>query len=101
MIRLAIVLTLLILAGCKPDTHEHGEAHAAVCSHSLTASEYGDEEIADQPGAEIGQLTRCPISGSVFRVGEMSPKTVQKGQTYYTCCGGCIDQLDKDFARRR
>lgn len=96
-----IAILLLPFAGCKPDHHDHGEAHAEVCSHSLTKTEYADEKIYDQPGVQVGQLTRCPISGSVFRVTEGTPSVEQKGKTYYTCCAGCISQLEKDFARRR
>ena len=96
-----VVAVIIILCACKPDTHEHGEAHAEVCSHSLTESEYAEEKIFSQPGVTVGQLTRCPISGSVFRVSDVSPRTEQKGETYFTCCGGCIDQLEKSFARRR
>ncbi len=101
MIKLVVVLLFLAVSACKSDVHEHGEAHAAMCSHSLTSAEYADEEVVSQPGAQLGELTRCPISGSVFRVSDMSPKTDQKGKTYYTCCGGCVDQLEKSFARRR
>ena len=93
-------IVLIVSTGCKNDAHEAGEAHAEVCSHSLTASEYADEKIYDQPGVQVGQLTRCPISSSVFRVGEMSPKVEHGGKTYYTCCGGCTDQLQRSFARR-
>ena len=95
-------LTMFTAAACKKDAHhDHGEAHAAVCSHSLTAAEYGGAEIVSQPGAKIGQLTRCPISGSVFKVTETTPSTEQKGEPYYVCCGGCVEQLEKSFARRR
>ena len=97
----ALSLTALTTVACKHDAHDHGEAHAAVCSHSLTKAEYGDAEIVSQPGAQIGQLTRCPISGSVFKVTETTPKTEQKGEPYYVCCGGCVEQLEKSFARRR
>lgn len=96
-----LALTTLLFAACKPDHHAHGDAHAETCTHSLTSDKYDEAEVVAQPGAKVGDLTRCPISGSVFRVAESSPATVQKGQTYYTCCAGCVDQLEADFARRR
>lgn len=96
-----VVTAVLALGACK-DEHDHqGEAHAEVCEASLTHAEYGDAEIVDQPGAKIGDLTRCPISGSVFPVTDASPAIEQKGETYYTCCGGCTAELEKSFARRR
>ena len=98
---ITVITCLFFLVGCKPDVHDHGDEHAKVCSHSLTSDKYDIDTVVEQPGAKVGDLTRCPISGSVFRVTEMSPKTDQKGKTYYTCCGGCVDQLAASFARRK
>ena len=101
MFRILLTLIFVLGAGCKPDHHDHGESHAEVCTDSVTAAEYGDAEIVAQPGAKVGDLTRCPISSSVFQVSEDSPSTVQKGESYSTCCAGCIAQLEQSFARRR
>lgn len=102
MIRIALIVSILAFTiGCKPDHHDHGDAHAEVCTDSVTSDEYAKDDVVPQPGAKIGDLARCPISSSVFRISETSPKTEHKGETYYTCCGGCIAQLEQSFARRK
>ena len=100
---IATVCIVLFAASCdsKSRHHEHGEAHAEVCTDGLTQAEWEGNTIVEQPGAEVGDYTRCPISGSVFQVSAESAKVVQKGKNYYTCCPGCTAQLEKSFARRR
>ena len=100
---LSFLAVIVLSMGCKSDHHDHarGEEHAAMCSASLTKAEYADEKIYEQPGVQMGQLTRCPISGAVFRVSETSPHAEQKGEDYYVCCGGCVDVLKQSFARRQ
>jgi YHS domain-containing protein len=46
------------------------------------------------PGeANVGDTTKCPVSGEEFVVEANSPKAEYKGKTYYFCCPGC----DKKF----
>lgn len=102
---LIIIFALSTFAiGCKKsahDHHAHGDDHAKTCEASLTSDQYAGREIVDQPGATIGDLARCPISGAVFEISESSPSAEQKSEMYYVCCGGCITQLEESFARRR
>ena len=46
-----------------------------------------------QPGAKIGDLAYCAVSGVVFRVTEKSPKTDVDGKPVYFCCDGCAQHF--------
>lgn len=76
------------------------EAAGEMCS-GMTSKDYDDDDVVPQPGAKIGDLTKCLISGKVFRVTKSSPHIEHKGKTYYTCCPSCIPTLEKSFAQRR
>ena len=68
----------------------------AGCSASL--AEIATQDVADQPGAQVGQLTTCPVSGVVFRVHEGSPVVAHEGRSYFACCGGCAARLETELA---
>jgi hypothetical protein len=42
-----------------------------------------------QPGAAIGELAYCPVSGVVFTVKENSPKADVNGKPVFFCCDSC------------
>jgi copper chaperone CopZ/YHS domain-containing protein len=42
-----------------------------------------------QPGAKLGQLVYCPVSGVVFEVKESTPRAEVNGKPFYFCCEGC------------
>ena len=48
-----------------------------------------------QPGAKIGQLTYCPVSGAVFEVKAESPKAEVDGKPMYFCCEACAQHFAK------
>ena len=51
--------------------------------------DYDPGEVMDQAQAKIGDLTKCPVSGVVFRVTENSPRVAYQDRKFYTCCGSC------------
>jgi copper chaperone CopZ len=60
-------------AGCAGGCGMHGENARAVI----------------QPGAKIGQLTYCPVSGVVFEITRTTPSAQVDGRSLYFCCEGC------------
>lgn len=58
--------------------------------------EYDPADWSDQPGAEVGDVTRCPVSGEEFRVTEDSTFFEHNGQNVYFCCAGCIRQFQRN-----
>jgi YHS domain-containing protein len=52
-----------------------------------------------QPGAEIGRLTYCPVSGVTFEVKDSSPRVEIDGKTIFFCCSGCEDYFTKNRER--
>lgn len=83
--------------------HGHGDhGHAADpaagggMDHGLAEGTYDPADVVAQPGAQIGQLARCPISGEVFRVEETSAYYDHEEQRVYFCCASCIRRFQRD-----
>lgn len=57
------------------------------------------DKIKAQPGLAVGDITRCPVSGEVFRIKANSPKAVVDGKTYYVCCKRCVGKFEKNPAK--
>ena len=57
------------------------------------------DKIKAQPGLTVGDITRCPLSGEVFRIKANSPKSVVDGKTYYLCCKRCVAKFEKNPAK--
>jgi len=52
------------------------------------------------PGeANVGDTTKCPVSGEEFVVEATSPKVEHEGKTYYFCCSGCQQKFQSDPAK--
>ena len=67
---------------------------AKVCEAGCAAQfDYDPADVVTQPGAKVGDLTRCPVSGVVFVVEEDQPHYEVDGKTWYTCCGMCMEKL--------
>lgn len=47
--------------------------------------------MIEQPGAQPGQRTYCPVSGVVFTVTDASPRHEVGGKPIYFCCQGCAN----------
>ena len=54
------------------------------------------DKIKAQPGLTVGDITRCPVSGEVFRIKATSPKAVVDGKTFYFCCKRCVGKFEKN-----
>lgn len=89
------------VSGGAVDTPSYDPEMASVCEMSCAASaeSYSQADVVAQPGAQVGQLTRCPVSGVVFTVTESHASYEKDGQTWFTCCGGCMKKLEEDTAR--
>ena len=73
---------------------------AAVCQLGCGAKgDWSAADIAAQPGAKVGDLTRCTVSGAVFRVTKDSTRFTVDGQTYFACCDGCAEVFKKNPER--
>ena len=65
-----------------------------VCQRSCAAKEpYRAADLVAQPGAHERDLTRCPVSGVVFRVPRSASHSVYGGRTYYFCCDNCVQKF--------
>jgi YHS domain-containing protein len=57
-----------------------------------------------QPGAEVGDLAYCPVSGAVFRVSGASSRRYVNGKALYFCCESCASyfsaHVDEVLAQR-
>lgn len=42
-----------------------------------------------QPGASVGDLAYCPVSGVVFTVKAQSPRADVEGKPVFFCCDSC------------
>ena len=89
------------VAGGAVDTPTYDLEMASVCEMSCAAAAepYSEADVIAQPGAQVGQLTRCPVSEVVFTVTDSHASYEKDGQTWYTCCGGCMKKLEADTAR--
>jgi YHS domain-containing protein len=75
-------------------------AMAGVCQKSCATRQAFDEaDVVPQPGAVVGRLTRCPVSGVVFTVHEDGTAVSYAGSTWYLCCDGCAKKFRQDPAR--
>jgi copper chaperone len=71
-----------------------------ICQAGCAAKfDYDPADVVAQPGAKVGDLTRCPVSGVVFQVQEDQPRYDANGATWFTCCGMCLGKLQESPAR--
>ena len=71
-----------------------------VCEKSCAVKiPFQESELAPQPDAPAGRLTRCPVSGVVFRAREEGPRALEHGRAYRFCCNSCA-RLFRADARR-
>jgi YHS domain-containing protein len=77
-----------------PVEHNHEEME-----NVLAEGEYDPADVVAQPGAEVGDITRCPVSGEVFVVTADSTYLDHEGQDVYFCCSSCIRRFQRDPAR--
>ena len=67
-----------------------------VCQRGCaTKLEYTEDMIVKQPGAKVGDLTRCPVSGVVFKITAESIHARYQGDEFFFCCGGCAKKFEE------
>ena len=66
-----------------------------VCEHSCAAKEYDPAKVVSESRAEEGDLTKCPVSGVIFKVTNESSQVNYNGKTIYTCCGTCATMFEE------
>jgi hypothetical protein len=54
-----------------------------------------EKKIVAQPGAKVGDLVHCPVSGVVFRVKPGNPEITYNGKRYFTCCATCAARYEQ------
>ena len=63
------------------------------------ATQTAGAEIVPDGEAQLGDRTRCPVSGEEFIVTAESPHVEHEGKTYYFCCPDCIQRFEADPAQ--
>jgi hypothetical protein len=75
-------------------------AQSEVCKHTCATKEpHAEQEVVSAAQAKVGDLTRCPVSGVVFRVSAESPQVEYSGTKLRVCCGGCAEKFREQPAR--
>jgi hypothetical protein len=54
-----------------------------------------ENKIVEQPGAKVGDLARCPVSGVIFEVKPDNPQVTLNGKRYFTCCAACAANFEQ------
>jgi hypothetical protein len=94
----------------------HDQAHAEPAAVSSTATLAADQAVDKdfegckascgshspsmkaaarvQPGAMLGDIVHCPVSGAVFRIKEDAVKREVLGKPIYFCCASCAAYFD-------
>ena len=67
----------------------HNSSMNTLCQKSCAVQNYDPDDLVSPAKASIGDLTRCPVSGVVFRVTQFSPMVKFEDKEIYTCCGSC------------
>lgn len=115
-------LLLFVISGCGSSKSAEAESTEPIQEQTTEAAESAEEAEGaygesgtDEPAAttetapgdvmpndgtrQVGDITKCPVSGDVFTVAADSPKAEHDGGTYYLCCKGCIDKFEADPAK--
>lgn len=84
----------LLLAACA------GATPAPMSPEAVAEGAVEVEESLVAPGeAQMGDSTRCPVSGHSFVVDADSPKVEHEGKTYFFCCPGCDEKFLENPAK--
>lgn len=67
---------------------------SSMCRYACaTKLKHSAKDVFAQPGAKVGKLTQCPVSGVVFAVDASRPHVRIGKADYVTCCGSCARKL--------
>jgi len=94
-------------AACGSEGSKPAALHAKTSSTELTsfcqkhcaAQSFDEKDVVPAAQAKIGDLTRCPVSGVVFRVTGETPRVEYAGQSRWVCCPGCAEHFRDNPAR--
>ena len=56
----------------------------------------GKTKVVPANRARVGDLTRCPVSGGVFKVDATTEFVEHQGKRYPVCCAGCGKRFRKN-----
>ena len=84
--------------------HDHAQANGGVgdmhgvagMENVLEEGEYDPADVVAQPGANVGDITTCPVSDQVFTVTEDTAFIEHEGQNVYLCCARCVRRFQRD-----
>lgn len=106
-LRSLLCASALALAACggnqaesaPPATPATPEAPAAEHDEHHHGTKPASAGPVKAPGeAQVGDTTKCPVSGEEFVVEASSPKVEHEGKTYYLCCSGCKKRFEANPA---
>jgi len=93
-------LLALALVACKSgrkDLHPEDPIDESFrgCQKSCGMHPPKDATIVLQPHATRGDVTRCVVSGALFRIGDQTPQRVYGNRIVYVCCESCGRYFDR------
>jgi hypothetical protein len=65
------------------------------CQRGCGSSSAQERAAARPQPASPGDVTFCPVSGAVFRIGEKTVRRTVGNQTLYFCCDMCAGYFDQ------
>jgi hypothetical protein len=75
-------------------------AQSEVCKQTCASKDsFTDRDVVPAAHAKVGDLTRCPVSGVVFRVSDHSPRVEHAGSSLRLCCEGCAEKFREQPSR--
>jgi hypothetical protein len=72
---------------------------ASFCQKHCAAQSFNEKDVVPETQAKVGDLTRCPVSGVVFRVTGETPRVEYGGRGRWVCCPGCVEHFRDNPAR--
>lgn len=86
-------------SGEQGELQQEMQQHDGIMQHVRAEGTYDPAEVQRQPGAELGGLAACPISGEVFEITEDHAYLEHEGQDVFFCCPSCIRRFQRDPER--
>lgn len=83
----------------EPAAAEGGDHAHDDMAHVVEEGSYDPAEVVLQPGAAVGDLAQCPVSGEVFRITEDHTYFEHAGEPVFFCCPGCIRRFQREPER--
>lgn len=94
-----VVISALSLAACGGNKPPPAGPTANPAEAAKTEEKKPSGPVKPIGEAQVGDTTKCPVSGEEFVVSADSPKVEHEGKTYYFCCSGCAKKFGDDPAK--